>query len=726
MKSKTVYICGVGIICSLGSGLADTEKALRENRSAIGPLDLFDLLQGDPSPVGQVHGLKASTSLPRTHLLAQIAARQAMEGKTCPPDAIILGTTTGGILTTEQLIRDNNRNKENYRSHGLHSVSNYIADEFNCTGPAISVSTACSSGVVAIAIGLQMLRSGQARTVLVGGVDSLSRLTYFGFHSLQLVDRKECKPLDLNRQGMAVAEGAGMLLLTTEKSDNTYAEILGAGLSCDAYHPAAPHPQGQGAFMAMQTALNDAGLSPEDISYINLHGTGTPDNDLAESRAVTRLFATAPPLSSIKGASGHSLAAAGALEAVVSTIAAYNDLLPANTSLQTVDPALGLEPLLDPMSSPVKVVLANSFGFGGNNGSLVIGKLGENAPVTRRQHRKGFGIHGYFCFSGAGDTAATIDCLKSGTSTAGRAGLDTISEDLPPHFIRRLKRLPRLTLALAAGAWEDAGPESQKMDSVFMGTGWGALSETHDFLTRLNESDEQFPSPTDFVGSVHNAPASQVAIMFGATGANVTTSGGDYSFEQALLAAELMYLEHDEPQNMALVLGADEGHESFSPLFDSSVAAGSPLADGGAAFCVSRITAGAKCSISIPFYKRGIKDDVIDELLDTLNCIDKGKSNCAAILVGIPAAMRSEGEEQLERFLSVAKVPIPVIDYRKYTGEFASASAVAVAFATAFIEAGSIPGALVNGDDIAIDSRKNTVLVLGLGQYVTAVELFKS
>lgn len=726
MKPSSVYISGIGIICSLGSGPAEIEQALRANRSAIRPLQLFDLLHGDPLPVGQVHDLEASSDLPRTHLLAHKASAQAMEGATRPPDAIILGTTTGGILTTEQLLRDQDHRKQQYRYHGLHSVAGFIADTLECTGPAITVSTACSSGVVAIALGLQMLRKGQADTVLVGGVDSLSRLTYFGFHSLQLVDRSGCKPLDLNRQGMAVAEGAGMLLLTSEKTENVRGELLGAGLSCDAYHPAAPHPEGQGALMAMQKALKDAGLTPEDISYINLHGTGTPDNDLAESRAINRLFPAPPPLSSIKGASGHSLAAAGAVEAVVSTIGVGRDLLPANTSLQTVDPALHLKPQLEPKTAEVKTVLANSFGFGGNNGSMVIGKTDASASMSAQHSRKGkhgFGVHGYFCLSGAGDTAQTVELLKKGSSTAGRAGLDIISENLPSRLIRRLKRLPRMTLALAAGALENGGPDCRKPDSVYMGTGWGALSETHDFLKRLNESEEQFPSPTDFVGSVHNAPASQVAIMYGATGTNITTSGGDYSFEQALLAAELMY--DDEQGNTAFVLGADEAHDEFSPLFDPSVTNDSVLADGGAAFCVSRITTGVKCRISIPFYQNGMEDEVIAALLDALRCLHHEVNSYAAIFIGIPAAMRERGDAQLQQFLAAAGVSVPVIDYRRFTGEFASASAVATAVAASCIESGVIPGTLVNGDDIVMDECKHSVLILGLGQYVTAMECAK-
>ncbi|MGB3222330.1 MAG: beta-ketoacyl-[acyl-carrier-protein] synthase family protein, partial [Desulforhopalus sp.] len=556
MTCKSVYIRGTGIISSMGSGLSATEQTLRENRSAIKPLELFSLVQNSPLPVGQVSSLDESSPLPRTHLLALIAARQAIEGCSKPPDAVILGTTTGGILTTEELLKSNEQNKNLYRHHGLNTVADVIAEELNCSGPALVISTACSSSSVAIAMALKMLRNGQAKTILAGAVDSLSRLTYFGFNSLQLVDPTGCKPLDQNRQGMAVAEGAAMLLLTTEKPENPGAELLGAGLSCDAYHAAAPHPEGQGAFTAMQKALADAGLGPDDISYINLHGTGTPDNDLAESKALRRLFPALPPLSSIKGASGHSLAAAGAIEAVVSTFALASGLMPANTGLQNVDPVLGLMPLVDPLEHPVKAVLSNSFGFGGNNGSLVFGQSDIFPKPVFHQRSPGLAIHGYSCMTGAGDLVSTISQIITGSSVAKKAELETISKSLPPRLIRRLKRLPRMTLSLATEAFQSSSFGDRKPGAVFMGTGWGALSETHDFLTRLTESKEQFPSPTDFVGSVHNGPASQVAILYGATGPNITTSGGDYSFEQALFAAELML---DDSAGPALILGADEG-----------------------------------------------------------------------------------------------------------------------------------------------------------------------
>ncbi len=722
MTKPAVYIGGAGIVTPLGSGLTATEQALRANRSAIAPLAVFSLVQGAPLPVGQVFGLEQPALLPRTHRLAHLAARQAMAGQLSPPDAIIIGTTTGGIATTEALLREGQTNRELYRFHGLGTVARFLAEELHCRGPVLTVSTACSSGAVAIAMALAMLRRGEARTVLAGGVDALCRLTYFGFHSLQLVDRGGCRPLDINRQGMAVAEGAGMLLLTTVRPDQPLAELLGAGLSCDAYHPAAPHPEGEGAAAAMRGALADAGLRPEDIGYINLHGTGTPDNDLAESKAVRRIFTDLPPLSSIKGATGHSLAAAGAIEAVVSAIVVSRQILPATTGLKQVDPLLGLTPLAAPTAGPVKAVLSNSFGFGGNNGSLVIGRPGLNLPGSRPPRGGGLAIHGYACLTGAGGREATMRRLISDGSSAGMAGPETIAKNLPPQLIRRLKRLPRLTLALAAMALGDAGPTAQKPAGVFMGTGWGALSETHDFLDRLTASREQFPSPTDFVGSVHNGPASQVAMMFGATGPNITASGGDYSFEQALLAADLLHHDEERP---ALILGADEGHPVFSPLLDASLSPGIPLADGGGAFSVCRHSQGAKCRIAIPFYRNGGDGEAIGALIGALAATPGWPGRYALVMAGIPAAMRDQGEGQLARFLDLAGLPVSVIRYRRLTGEFASASAVAAALAASVVTAGVVPGCLAGGGDMVLDAGRNTVLILGLGQNITAMEIFR-
>jgi 3-oxoacyl-(acyl-carrier-protein) synthase len=721
---KRVYIAGVGIISPLGKGRLATEEALRANLSAIRPLDLFDLLHGEPLPVGQIKGVEGPSALPRTHRLAHIAAMEAMAEYDAPPDAVILGTTTGGILTTEQLLRDHEDTKDLYRYHGLHSVAQYLAQELGCSGPALVVSTACSSGAVAIAMALEMLRSGKVKTVLAGGVDSLCRLTYFGFHSLQLVDREGCRPLDADRQGMAVAEGAAMLLLTTVQPDDPLAELLGAGLSCDAYHPAAPHPEGKGALAAMRAALADAGLGPEGIDYINLHGTGTPENDLAESKAIRALFATPPPLSSIKGATGHSLAASGALEAVVATIAVSRNFLPANTGWQRPDPALGLNPLTQPLSQPTSTVLSNSFGFGGNNGCLVIGAPGRPASPAAPVHVVAeLAVHGFACLTGAGDTAATMALVAQGTSVAGMPDLEQFSKNLPARLVRRLKRLPRMTLSLAQAAYENSGL-ADKPVSLFMGSGWGALSETYDFLTRLTDSREQFPSPTDFVGSVHNGPAAQAAIMFGATGANITTSGGDYSFEQALLAAGLLLKEENET---CLVMGADEGHQVLSPLLDPSIISGTPLADGGGALCLNRRSEGAHCRVRLPFYRSSTAEGCVDLLIASLGGVQAMTGKYALLLVGIPAAVRDEGEAQLARFLEGSGVKAPVIRYRELTGEFASASAVAASMAVSFLGAGTLPPGMPEGQEmsLALAKKGQAILVLGLGHSLSAMEFLR-
>ena len=467
--------------------------------------------------------------------------------------------------------------------------------------------------------------------------------------------------------------------------------------------------------MAMRAALVDAGLDPADIDYINLHGTGTPENDLAESKAIRALFATPPSFSSIKGATGHSLAASGAIEAVVSVIAVAKDFLPANTGWHKLDPALALTPLTQPTSQRTTVVLSNSFGFGGNNGCLVISKADSLAPppLAPRRSSAGLAVHGCSCLTGAGNTVATMSRLAQGLPVAGMVDLGSLSENLPSRLVRRLKRLPRMTLSLASGAHADSGFEANP-SAVFMGTGWGALSETYDFLTRLTDSQEQFPSPTDFVGSVHNGPAGQAAIMFGATGANITASGGDYSFEQALLAVDLLMGEEEES---CLLLGADEGHQVLSPLLDPSIAPGTPLADGGGALCLSRKREGARCLVRVPFYQSSATEGGIDSLIAALGGVQTLNSKYALLLAGIPAAVREEGEVQLARFREQSGCKAPVIRYRELTGEFASASAVAAVMAVSFLASREVPGGT-----FSFGSNKDAILVLGLGSYLSAME----
>jgi len=725
LTGGAVYIAGMGIISSLGLGLDETLDALITGKRALTPASPFPILLPQHLPVGAVSAVSlenAAETPPRTHLLARLAADQALASCEEPPDAIVLGSTTGGILTTESLFERKIVDPQRYGMHALGSIAEDLARRCGCTGPVVTVSTACSSGAVAIKLALAMLRCGLARRVLAGGADSLCRLTYFGFNALQLIDPDGARPLDRDRRGMSVAEGAAMLLLSLAPSDAGGLQVIGAGLSCDAYHATTPHPEGAGAMAAMQAALDDAGVAVSDIDYINLHGTGTIDNDLSEARAVKTLFASGlPPASSIKGATGHPLAAAGAIEAVVAALSIEHGLIPANVGLGTIDPALNMAPVTSPLKRPVSTVLSNSFGFGGNNAALIVSKTARRPETSpSASDRPGLTIVGRACLTGAGLTDETRRAFFVGHACRGVLAGGALAQGLAPRLIRRLKRLPQMALSLAVHACD--GVDTERMPvMVSFGTAWGALSETHGFLERLIETGQQYPSPTDFIGSVHNAPAGQIAMLLGAKGANVTTSGGDYSFEQALLAADLLTRKTADP---IVVAAADEHHPVFSPLFDASVRLADQPADGGGGFLLQRRQAKGATCISLAHYGSGEPADGVQALIQALGGAAAMDRRFGAVMVGLPVARRKQAQRQLDSFLELSRFRGAVIDYRRLTGEFGGASAVATVLAAEMVSQGSVPGPLVAGTDQALNGKG--VLVMGLGDFITATRVFVS
>lgn len=702
---KRILIKGTGVVSALGDGRAETMSALADGGTHLSPLTRFPSPHLPPLPVGEISGLSAEASLPETHMIACRAADQAMAGCSEPPDAVVLGTTTGGLPLTERLLKANCADPNAYRRHGVGTVTDFIGRRFGCRGPAITVSTACSSGACAIALAVAMLRSGSFTRILAGGADALCRLTYHGFKALQLIDPDGARPLDENRRGMSVAEGAGMLLLEVARDGEEGIEILGAGLSCDAHHPAQPHPEGRGAASAITAALKDAGLPPEAIDYINLHGTGTLDNDRSEALAVKTVFGTSvPPLSSVKGAMGHPLAAAGAIEAGLSALAIEAGLLPENTGCEVPDPALGLSPILRPTPATATTVLSNSFGFGGNNAALIVGRSRKQARLPGPDMSMTFSIIGWAAVTGAGHTKATVEKIANNQPCRGMIGGDILCESLPRRDIRRLKRLSQMALALSAGARQQAG--GIPPGAVFLGTAWGSLSETHDFLGALFESEERFASPTDFIGSVHNAPAGQIALGAGAQGPNLTLSGGDHSFEQALFAAE--YLAG--PETPVLVAGVDEGHEKLSPLFDPSVSIDGDLSDGGGALMIRRTAddAGPRLRLLLfaPDVEGGPGPEALAAMLGEAGDINERYD---LILAGIPAARRDAGEKRLARFLAHTNFSGRVVDFRRLTGEFATATAVAAATAADLVASGATRGALILGFGEALSAMEVTL-----------------
>lgn len=663
---------------------------------------------------------------------------EAMAGAE-PPDAVVIGGTTGGMALTEELLSGGIAEPGRYRLHGTGTVAEYVAERIGCRGPALTVSTACSSGAVALKLALELIRSGRARRVLAGGADCLCRLTYYGFSMLQLIDPEGTRPLDRNRNGMSVAEGAGMLLLEGGPVEPALAELLGAGLSCDAYHASAPHPEGAGALAAMQRALADAGLVPGAVDYVNLHGTGTRDNDAAEARALVALFGRAgggdaaataaegdgpqpgagpmvphvtrvaelPPASSTKGCVGHSLAAAGAVEAVISILALRHGFLPPNVGLGESDPAFGIEPVRSVRPATIRTVLSNSFGFGGNNAAVAFGacETGACRMVSSGCGAAPLRVLTTACVTGAGHTAETLEVLRTGQSVAGILAEEIVTRDLPPRALRRMKRLPRITLALADAVVKKG---NRPVDGVYLGTGWGPLSETWDFLEKLFGSNLEFSSPTDFVGSVHNAVAGQVAIWHKATGPNITTTCGDVSFEQALLAAQLTM---SAGGSASCLIGADEDHSKLSPLFDSSVDAAGPRSDGGAALLVSREGEGPVVGLKVLARAREAGQDAA-LLVEAAGGAESIRSRFGAVFAGMPRGTRERSNAVLHAFLAGSGFAGAVIDYRQRTGEFASASAVACAWAVAEV-----------ADPMSRLACGKGILLLGLGETLSAVEV---
>jgi 3-oxoacyl-[acyl-carrier-protein] synthase-1 len=296
--------------------------------------------------------------------------------------AVIIGTSTSGILETEHAYRrrdaQTGKLPADYRfrtTHNLYASTDYVRRALDITGPAATVSTACSSSAKVFASAARLIELGICDAAVVGGVDSLCQNTLYGFASLELVSNEPCRPCDAERGGISIGEAAGFALL--ERPDNARAHsgvaLLGYGESSDAYHMSTPHPEGEGAALSMQRALASAGLQPADIDYINMHGTASQVNDAMEDKAITTVFGRNTPASSTKGWTGHALGAAGITEAVIAALCIRAGLIPGTLNTRRLDPALTSTLPLNNADAPLRRVLSNSFGFGGSNASIVLG-----------------------------------------------------------------------------------------------------------------------------------------------------------------------------------------------------------------------------------------------------------------------------------------------------------------------------------------------------------------
>jgi 3-oxoacyl-(acyl-carrier-protein) synthase len=399
MTKQKVFVTGTGVISAIGNTIAENFKALQNQESGIAPAFINDIRWVNSTPVGEVkltnyqlqNIVQVSAAITRTSLLGIHAAREAMmsshikQWKTWRT-GLISATTVGGMDKTEKFFSEFVKSPKKGKlrdviNHECGRTTELIADAIGVRGFVSTVNTACSSSVNSIMLGKRLIEQGMLDVVIAGGTDALTAFTQNGFSSLMILDKDLCKPFDATRNGLNLGEGAAFLVLASEKvlqseKISPLCVISGYANTNDAYHQTASSPDGRGSYSAMQGALAMAELNATDISYINLHGTGTINNDLSEGTAIRRLFGEKlPRLSSTKAYTGHTLGASGAIEAVYSIISLQQGCVFPNLRFTSPLPETGITPQREFESGvTVKHVMSNSFGFGGNCSSIIFSK----------------------------------------------------------------------------------------------------------------------------------------------------------------------------------------------------------------------------------------------------------------------------------------------------------------------------------------------------------------
>ena len=386
---RRVAITAIGVVSPLGVGAVETLSALRAGRDGVSEVTAFDVSKTRCRTAGQVRGLPGDGRKTRVlHRASRMMIAAAEELRTgdpgFTPELTVIGTTSGGMSFGEsffraQTARQRPRQRAEWLANYLPQKAVQDAQELcGWPAPAQIIANACASGTNALGHAFQLVRAGVHRRVLCGGYDALSEMVFVGFDALQASTREKIRPFDRDRTGLVLGEGAALLALEEMESAQKrgapiLAELTGYGISTDNHHLTQPHPSGIGPRQAMERALADAQRQPAEVDYINAHGTATTFNDATEGAAIVQLFGDRVPVSSTKAMMGHSLGAAGAIEAVFSILALRHQFLPPNINFQESDPAWPVNIVANAArEARLRCVLSNSFGFGGTNASVVI------------------------------------------------------------------------------------------------------------------------------------------------------------------------------------------------------------------------------------------------------------------------------------------------------------------------------------------------------------------
>lgn len=563
---KNIVITGEGIISAIGNDKAAVLQSLLDGRSGI--VEMKHLHSSHHElPVGEVQlsndEMKTMLALPieeqtsRTSLMGMLAVRQALAEAQLPETAsknrrvvLISGTTVGGMDITEQYydsFATSDEHLDCLKKHDCGSSTEEIAAMFGIS-ECTTISTACSSAANALILGANLLKTGQADLVIAGGSEALTRFHLNGFNSLMILDHEPCRPFDAQRAGLNLGEGAAFVVMETEASARErgaeiHAWLTGYGNACDAFHQTASSDNGEGAYRAMTEALEIAHLQPEDIDYVNAHGTGTPNNDLSESAALKRVFAEKMPLiSSTKAFTGHTTSASGSIETVICLLAMQHHFVPANLRWEHQIPD-GITPTTGVKDVTLKHVVCNAFGFGGNDSSLILSAV----PVAGEE---------------SASTISDDDIrVAAKVEITSEEALGEIRNYVKPLEARRMGKIMKSSLLSSLKAMEQAGIE--KPDAIITATALGCLENSELLLNQLQEEGEVMLKPTYFMQSTHNTIGSGIAIFTKCHGYNVTYTHGKDSLEWALRDARML-LKSGKAKNVLVGL-----HDETTPLYRS-------------------------------------------------------------------------------------------------------------------------------------------------------------
>ena len=563
---KNIVITGEGIISAIGNDKATVLQSLLDGRSGI--VEMKHLHSSHHElPVGEVQlsndEMKAMLALPieeqtsRTSLMGMLAVRQALAEAQLPETVpknrrvvLISGTTVGGMDITEQYydsFATSDEHLDCLKKHDCGSSTEEIAAMFGIS-ECTTISTACSSAANALILGANLLKTGQADLVIAGGSEALTRFHLNGFNSLMILDHEPCRPFDAKRAGLNLGEGAAFVVMETEASArergaDIHAWLTGYGNACDAFHQTASSDNGEGAYRAMTEALEMAHLQPEDIDYVNAHGTGTPNNDLSESAALKRVFAEKMPLiSSTKAFTGHTTSASGSIETVICLLAMQHHFVPANLRWEHQIPD-GITPTTGVKDVTLKHVVCNAFGFGGNDSSLILSAV----PVAGEESA----------------VAISDDDIRVAAKVeiTSEKALSEIRNYVKPLEARRMGKIMKSSLLSSLKAMEQAGIE--KPDAIITATALGCLENSELLLNQLQEEGEVMLKPTYFMQSTHNTIGSGIAIFTKCHGYNVTYTHGKDSLEWALRDARML-LKSGKAKSVLVGL-----HDETTPLYRS-------------------------------------------------------------------------------------------------------------------------------------------------------------